>query len=44
MSNDGKIPITVRIPASICNALVDTVSRGVYPSQTTSVITSLEHD
>jgi hypothetical protein len=44
MSTYGKIPITVRIPASICNALVDTVSSLVYPSQTAGVITSLEHD
>jgi Arc/MetJ-type ribon-helix-helix transcriptional regulator len=44
MPNDGKIPITVRIPASTYNALVDAVSSGVYPSQTAGVITSLEHD
>jgi uncharacterized protein (DUF3084 family) len=35
---------TVRIPASLYNALVDAVSRWVYPSQTAGVITSLEHD
>ncbi len=44
MPNDGKISITVRIPANTYNALVDVVSRGVYPSQTAGVITSLEHD
>ena len=44
MPNDGKIPITVRIPASTYNALVEAVSRGIYPSQTAGVITSLEHD
>ncbi len=44
MPNDGKIPITVRIPASTYNALVEAVSRGIYPSQTAGVIISLEHD
>lgn len=41
MSNDGKNGSYTCKPLY---ALVDAVSRGVYPSQTAGVITSLGHD
>lgn len=42
MPSDGKVAITVRIPASLYNTLVEAVSNGDYASQTACVIIALE--
>ena len=42
MINESKVPITIRIPANLYNALVKAVSDGLYTSQTACVIIALE--
>jgi hypothetical protein len=42
MTNESKVPITIRIPASLYNTLVKAVSGGLYTSQTACVIIALE--
>ncbi len=44
MAQESKTPITIKIPTSLYNSLVNAVSQGKYPSQTAGVITALEHD
>jgi Arc/MetJ-type ribon-helix-helix transcriptional regulator len=42
MTNESKVAITIRLPASLYNALVKAVSDGLYTSQTACVIIALE--
>ena len=42
MTNESKVPITIRIPARLYNMLVNAVSDGWYTSQTACVIIALE--
>lgn len=44
MPSEGKSHVTIKIPTSLYNALVNAVASGKYPNQTAGIILALEHD
>jgi Arc/MetJ-type ribon-helix-helix transcriptional regulator len=42
MTNESKVAITIRLPASLYKTLIEAVSDGLYTSQTACVIIALE--
>ena len=44
MPQESKSHVTIKIPTSLYNALVDAVASGKYPSQTAGIILALERD
>ena len=44
MPSESKSHVTIKIPTSLYNALVDAVASGKYPNQTAGIILALERD
>ena len=44
MPSESKSHVTIKIPTSLYNALVDAVACGKYPNQTAGIILALERD
>lgn len=44
MSSDGKTQVSVKLPTSLYNSLVEAVANGKYANQTVGIATALEHD